>query len=272
MQPMPFQPAYRYYAFVAGLPELLPGQSQAPMSVQALDEALAQLLRPQDREQLRLLQYPRSHAGLLAEVQEQPKPEKESYGVFHPSEFEERLQLGEGLPVYMHQFYSLSRGQGAALPALQHELSRLYYQYVSQKAIPFTLEWLTFDKRLRNFLSAWNLAQWGGDANAWYFLDAPEALCELPSQAQLSRDYPLLGRLLQEFNRQPAAHEREKAALRLRWAFLDQLLTFEDFTLPVLLGYWLKLNWLEESLAHTAQAGRRRVSQFIHQHTQNLLR
>jgi hypothetical protein len=42
--------------------------------------------------------------------------------------------------------------------------------------------------------------------------------------------------------------EREKAILHIRWEYIDSELTFHYFTMEVILGYFLKLSFLERRL------------------------
>jgi len=116
---------------------------------------------------------------------------------------------------------------------------------------PFTRGWRNLDAQVRNAVARERGQRSGRDPQA--YLRSAEGL-----------DVRVRTRVQEAFSR-PTPLEREQELERLRWALADELAGLDPFALDAVLAYALKLKsaWLWARL--DAQAGRRRVEEYVSQ-------
>jgi hypothetical protein len=237
----------QYHTLIAGLPEIVPEQTKAPFSLVDWTQELTALLHPDDLAQLDYLLLPYCHELVLA-----PGVPAHPLSPYTAEEIAEKRKEPGQLPAYLDQFLAAQQEDQPIWQDMswENQLTWLYYDYVIEKTSGFLSNWFRFDRNLRNLLSAWNSRElkWELDGQ---LIGHNEITGALRTSHQrdfgLTNEYPFLFRMLPLLE-QSDLLEREKAILHIRWEYIDSELTFHYFTMEVILGYFLKLSFLERRL------------------------
>lgn len=258
-----------YYYLVAGLPNLALQQTQLPFSLHEWIEVLEQNGTPTDLEQLELLRLPGDHRNLLDWLYEGEETDWDKTARYSGEELVDKLDRGNGLPNYLHELYAgfrQKKDQPERL-AIEHGLTERYYSYALPKARGVVKEWLSFDRNLRNLLSAWNRRKYHLPAEHQVVGQNDITRAIATSQARdfgLGQAYPRWYWWVHEAENDGLL-ERQQNLDRIRWNFINEVLRFEYFSFDVLLGYYLKLQILENRIGLDAKRGQERVDHYIEQ-------
>lgn len=255
-----------YYYLVSGLPDLIPEQGKIPFTPAAFIELLRDSLHPDDFREVTWLLYPADHENLLDLLQKRECSWR-PLSVFSREEMEERLQEPGRLPAYLERFLHAYREETPVWPHLnwENQLTRLYLEATPENTQGFVRRWLVFDNQLRNVLSAWNSREYNYPLEGQIVgqNEVAEAIERSPARDfGLSGEFPFVDKLLHALE-QDSLLEREKAIDRIRWNYIDDLNTFQYFTIDVILGYLLKLTMLDRWRRLEPERGKAAVDNLI---------
>lgn len=247
-----------YYYLIAGLPDIVLEQSKAPFSLAELLAELRARLHPDDFALVERLFLPHDNHNLL-QLTLKTEGSWDPLGKYPREEMEEKLKEPGQLPAYMDQFYQAYRLDAPLWKGLswEHQLTRLYYDYVLAHSEGFLHDWFTFERNLKNILVAWNSRAYEVPMQGQLIGENDLTAALQKSHARdfgLSRDVDFLEKLLQALERDDLM-ERERAVDHLRWNYIDALNTFHYFTVEVVLGYLLKFRLLERWLRLDPERG-----------------
>lgn len=233
-----------YYYLVSGLPDMALEQSKAPFTLPELLEELGASLHPDDFRLVRLILLPIDNRNLLNLLLKKNLP-WEPHGNFSPEEIEEGLKEPGLLPSYFNHFQQACKAETPLWPGMswENQLERLYLEYGLERTEGFLHEWFTFENYLKNILAAWNIREYRLPPEGQ--LIGENMVTEAAARAHardlgLSGELPFVNRLMHALE-QDKLLDREKAVSRIRWNYIDELNTFNYFTVEVVLGYLLKL-------------------------------
>ncbi len=257
-----------YYYLVSGLPTLLFEQVKPPFSSLAFREELEYHLHPTDFAQLRYLFLPADNRNLLGLLRKDDFQWDEQ-GLFQREQIEAALRELEGLPPYMLEFIQAFQQDATLLPGMswENQLTKLYFDYVLQQSKGFLQEWFSFERDLHNLKAALSARRHHLSTEGQLIGEYRLSEAARSSNARdfgLSGEYPFIQRLL-VLEEDPDLLEREEEVDILRWNYIDELNTFNYFTIEVLLGYMLKLSILERWAALSADGGQQAFSRLVQQ-------
>ncbi len=248
-----------YYYLISGLPDMALEQSKVPLPLSELLEAFEWSLHPEDFRLARLIFLPVDHRNLLNLIQKK-EFSWEPYGKFSRETMEEGLKEPGLLPAYMNRFFQAYKNEGPLWPGMswENQLARLGHDYRLEQSNGFLRQWFTFENFLENFLTAWNIREYQLPAEGQYIGENLVTEAARKSHARdlgLAAELPFLDKL-QHALEQDKLLEREKAISRIKWNYIDELNTFNYFTIEVVLGYLLKWLMLHRWARMDAERGR----------------
>jgi len=234
-----------YHYLVAGLPDIVIGQSKVALKVAGFKEELQQFLHPDDLAQVDILFLRFDNQNLLNLLEKKDAP-WDPMGKFSQQQLEQGINdTSVGLPSYMPVFYTAFRENTplSAGMSWENQLAQLYYDFVLANTEGFLKAWFTFERDLKNILAAISARRHGFPLQGQLIGENRVKEAIHRSQARdfgLTTEYPYLENLL-KIEEQADILERERTIAQLKWAQIDELNTFDYFTIGKILGFLLKL-------------------------------
>ncbi|HNS17268.1 MAG TPA: DUF2764 family protein [Bacteroidales bacterium] len=255
-----------YYYLVAGLPELLLGQSKRPFELAAFKNELRDFLHPEDYRLVELFFLPYDHINLLNLLEKKTAPFL-TLGRYSQEELEEAIREPVEVPEYFRVFIERFREEAGVWQdrPWENQIAELYYDHAGSFSNEFIRDWFEFEKNLRNILTAYNCRKYSLPADQE--LIGQGDLVESLKKSQV-RDFGLSGevdhmdRLLGILDQKDLL-EREKGLDLLRWTHLDELTTFHYFSTEVILSYVVKLLIIERWLTLDRATGEQLFGRFL---------
>ena len=261
------------YYLIAGLPELFFVQEKSPFRVVEFRAELHRQLKEEDYRQLFFIFLPFDNSNflqLLAKEEQALDPR----GNFSANQWEEALQDPSRLLPFQRTFLAAYREQSplAANQSWEMQLTTLFYDYVLEAAGPFLQRYFAFERDLRNLLVGISGRTQQQVVDPQYAGQYPLTDMLKKSHARdfgLANEYPYLEKLLQ-LEELADIRERERGIDRLRWNFIEELNTFNYFSLEVILGYTLQLMILERWTGLDASRGEELLLEQLAALTENI--
>jgi hypothetical protein len=257
-----------YYYLVAGLPDLIFEQGKPPFSTAAFRTELEEELVAEDFALVQALFLPADNRNLLG-LLEKRDFQWDEQGNYSQAELEAGLRELDGLPDYMLELIRAFQKNAPLQPNMswENQLAWLYYEAAVEQPNAFLREWSSFERDVHNLRAALSarrhhLSLEGQLIGEYRLTSAARA-----SNAQdfgLSQEYPFIQRLL-VLEDEPDLREREEEIDILRWNYIDELNTFNYFTIEVLLGYLIKLAILERWSTLSPEAGQEAFQRLVQQ-------
>ncbi len=234
-----------YHYLVAGLPDIVIGQGKVNLKVATFKEEMREFLHPDDFRLVEMLFLRFDNYNLLNLLQKKDEP-WDAMGNFSPEQMAQCLDDQDvGLPSYLPEFAAAYREGSPIVSSMtwENQLAKLYYEYVLSKTEGFLHEWFTFDRDLKNILTAMSVRRHGLSLSGQLVGQNEVTAAINKSNARdfgLANEYPYIEKLL-KFEEQPDILEREVDIAHLKWDYLEDLNTFNYFTIDKILGFLLKL-------------------------------
>lgn len=258
--------APEYHFLITSLPQLHLGMDPPPFTSEYLRRLLQQQLSPEDLKWVGALFWPVDHHNLLHFLTGRPRHPM-SGGNHELRYWPDLLHDPAALPAHMQAFlatFQEDTGPVAAKDWLRR-LREHYYAGARDLAQPLLREWLVFEQRAYNVLTALQGRQYGFD-----YREALVGEDEWTRQLResdapdfgMAGEWPELGQI-QRIVAIPDALQREWAWDAFRWEVLEDLAFFEYFSLGRILAYFIQLQWLERWHKLTAETGKQRMSQTL---------
>jgi hypothetical protein len=150
-----------------------------------------------------------------------------------------------GFPSYLSVFANAYQESAPIVSSMswENQLAKLYYEYVLARTEGFLKEWFIFDRDVKNLLTAISSRSHGFSLGGQLVgqNDVTDAINK--SHARdfgLANEYPYIEQLL-KIEEQPDIVEQERDIAHLKWDYLEDLNTFNYFTIDKILGFLLKL-------------------------------
>jgi len=265
-----------YYYLVASLPELAFDQTKLPMSLEQFRDYLYTNLVADDKPLISYLTLTADNENLLNLLQKKEKP-FHTLGNFSKDYLEEVIKTKEKEPDhdipltledYIRKFIVHYKNNIPVYPELswKNQLARLYHDFVMKNTRnEFLISWLKFDRSLRNILAAFNVRKHNFSMEEEIVGDDEVADALMSVKAKdfgLSQDYDFVNTLMNAYDNHNL-YERERQIDLLKWRTLEQMTTFNYFSVEVLLAYFIKLMILNRWIQLTEEQGRKVFEQII---------
>lgn len=255
-----------YYYLVAGLPDILIEQSKSLITQADLKAELKQHLHPADYHLVELLFMQSDNRNLLNMLLKKVD-EFDTLGNFSFDELEEGIKEPELLPSYMGDFVLRFKNNNPLDPDIswENQLTSLYYNHVLESRNAFLKQWFSFEQNIRNVLIAFTARKHKlrFDVQLVGTGDTIESIKKSNARdLGLINEFPLVEKILQIYE-SPSLLDREKSLDIVRWNFIDELNTFNYFTIEVILGFVIKLGIVERWMKLDKKTGENLFRQFL---------
>lgn len=255
-----------YYYLVAGLPDIVLDQKKLSLTISEFRDDLAYHLHTSDYELVKMLFLPFDNSNLLNLLLKNKKPFN-VLGNFTQQFLEEEIKEPAQLPVYMQQFILAFKNDTPVFQAYswENQLTWLYFDFITQVKNNFLKEWFEFSAYINNILSAFNVRNFKLPKEATFIGDnfITEALKRSTlKDFGLSNDFPFMEKLL-SIDENGNSMEKEKALDMLRWSYINELNTFNYFTIEVLLSFVIKLFMVDRWMQLDPETGKKMFKQII---------
>lgn len=251
--------ARAYYAFVAGLPDLVLDSSRLSFSVDNFKEEARDYLEADDYERLSLFYLPVDNANLLR-LLDDPQAELERAGRYSGEELVSEIKSPGMLPAYMQEFLEWYNEQTSAVAPHYREYLLTNYFLAAMQAHEndFVRSWFSFDMNLRNVLTA--LVARRQEISLDEEITGDNIVSEAIRKANsgdfgLGREFPWIEKLLALFDGRNLV-ERELGIDMLRWDFLEEATVFSYFSIEKVIAFYLKLTMAERWYALDEETGK----------------
>jgi hypothetical protein len=240
-----------YYFLVAGLPDLTIEQGKLQYGTAEFREELKAGLSKADYGFLQLLFLTEDNNNLLTLLLKENRPLSHE-GVYTPEFLGEELKEPSQLMPYMLKFIDSFKAETRLYPNLsyENELATLWFEELLATKNDFLRDWFTFELNLKNVLLV--VAARKNGIHFEHQIIGNNTVAEIIHKSNardlgISAEWPWIEKVLQILDTEDILM-REKAIDLLRWNYLDELNTFNYFTLEVLIAYYIKLGIIERWL------------------------
>lgn len=255
-----------YYYLVAGLPDIVLDQKKLPVTVSEFKEDLAYHLHEDDYELVKLLFLPFDNENLLNLLLKNDKPFNE-LGTYSRQFLEEEIKEPSALPAYFQQFILAYKNESPVYQGYswENQLTWLYYDYVLQVKNSFLRDWFEFDQHLKNIFSAFNVRKYKLPKENAYIGEnfVTEGLKRSSlKDFGLTNDFSFMEKLV-TMDDEETSMEKEKSLDMMRWDYLNELNTFNYFSIEVLIAFVIKLIMVVRWIQLDPETGRKMFKQII---------
>jgi len=247
-----------YYYLVAGLPDIVLEQGKLSVSLADFRNELRDHLHPDDYHLLQLLFLPTDNRNILNLLQKK-NAAFDPAGNFTLDELEEEIKESQKLPDYLKLFIGHFKSNVAVNPGIswENQLAGLFYDELLASDNEFLRAWFAFERNVRNILTGLTARRFKLQAGSLLVGNDSLTLAIQKSNARdfgLSTEFPFVDKLIQ-ISENPNLLEREKAIDHLKWNFIDDLNTFNYFSIEVILGFVIRLAMVERWLSLDRKTG-----------------
>jgi hypothetical protein len=233
-----------FYYLICSLKSLNIDMEQTPYSLKDFNLLLKEELSLKDFGQITLFSYKYDNKNLINILNK--KEEFKSLGVFTKEELLERKNLPSYMKAFLDDFNKNPKRKGKLL-SIEDELSLYYYKYIKENANSFLKKYTEFTYNIKNIHNALTCRKHNLNLENYILQvnDISEKL--LKSKANdfdLSKDLSYFSKIQSMFEKIPLK-DKERAIDVLKYNYVEEELTMEDFTATYLLGYYIKLSIID---------------------------
>lgn len=232
-----------YYCLIAGLPDILVDQKKIPFSLIELKQELQYQLHPKDYQLVEYLFLPYDNINFLNILQKK-EAEFNPLGNYSESFFMDEIKEPENLPGYMKKFLEAYRDENPIHPnlSLENQLTWLYFDYMLEQKNEFLRDIFTIIRDINNIFAIYNARKFG--LNIENQMIGNYELTEAAKKTT-SKDFGLASEItpideiigIYENN---DILEQEMSIDLLKWRHMNNLNTFNYFTIEFILAYVLE--------------------------------
>ena len=265
-----------YYCLVSGLPDLIIGDNKLPVTTSEIRDLLSEELSWSDFDLVKLLLLPFDHTNILNSLYNSEDIKYNSGGNI-PEEIIEKLtdkkelELGVDfeIPEYILKCIRKIVFSENEVNEVSAELmfANEYYNVLNQSSNKFIRSYGNFDQQIRNITAALNGRKFSVNIDDQLIGsdDITEALKKNRSNDfGLSVDVEIMDKLLQIYEISDIL-EREIRLDKMKWAFIDEKIFFEYFSIDRILAFVIKLMIVERWFALDVERGRELFKKMLHE-------
>lgn len=240
-----------YYYLVAGLPDITIEQGKLQTGTLEFLEELKGALSKSDYALVEPLLLPVDNRNLLILLNKEDKALSPD-GVYPPEVLIEEVKEPVTLRPYLQRFIESFKAETRLYPNLtpENELATLFYEEMLETRNEFLHQWFEFELNLKNILLVLSARKNNIPYENQVIGHGTVAETIRKSNARdlgIQAEWPWIDKVLQIVEIDDIL-AREKAIDLLRWNYLDELNTFNYFSVEVLIAYLVKLGIVERWL------------------------
>ena len=240
-----------YYYLIAGFPDILVDQKKLPYPLIELKQELKYHLHPDDYKLVEylFLQYDNTNfLNILLKKEAEFNP----LGNYSEDFFIDEIKEPENLPGYMLKFLEAYREENPLYPklSLENQLTWLYFDFMLDQKNPFLRDIFSTIRNVKNIFAVYNAREFGFDIENHMIGDY-----ELTEAAKktTAKDFGLANELshideIIGIHENKDILEQEISIDLLKWKYLNNLNTFNYFTIERILAYVIEFMIVERWL------------------------
>ncbi len=247
-----------YYYLVAGLPDIILEQSKLSVTLAEFREELKAHLHADDYSLVEKLFLVADNRNVLNMVMKNID-EFDTSGKYSFDELEDEIKEPENLPEYLKTFITHFKSNQPVESEMSWEdqLTLLYYGHLMKVDNQFLRTWFEFECNIKNILAGLTARRHKMPVENLLVGNNTVNNAIRKSNARdfgLNAEFPFVEKLIQ-INDNNNLLEREKAIDLLKWNYIDELNTFNYFSVEVILGFVIKLEMVERWLKLDKKTG-----------------
>ena len=232
-----------YYCLIAGLPDIHVDQKKIPFSLIELKQELQYQLHPKDYQLVEYLFLPYDNINFLNILQKN-EAEFNPLGNYSESFFMDEIKEPENLPGYMKKFLEAYREENPMHPnlSLENQLTWLYFDFMLEQKNQFLRDIFTTIRDINNIFTVYNARKFG--LNIENQMIGNYELTEAAKKTT-SKDFGMaseitpIDEIIGIFENNDIL-EQEMSIDLLKWRHMNELNTFNYFTIEFILAYVLE--------------------------------
>ena len=237
-----------YYYLVAGFPDIVLDQKKIPFSLAELKQELKYHLHADDYRLVEYLFLEYDNINFLNILQKK-EAEFIPMGNYDPGFFIEEIKEPENLPVYMKKFLTAYREENPDNPnlSLENQITWLYYDFMIEQKNEFLSQWFTSLRDIKNIFTIYNARKFGIEIETQMIGDyeLTEAAKRTTSKDfGMANELPYIDQII-GIHENTDIVEQEMSFDLLKWNYLDNLNTFNYFSIEQILAFVIKFIMVE---------------------------
>ena len=237
-----------YYYLVAGLPDILLEQKKFPFTLIELKQELKYHLHPEDYKLVEFLFLQYDNINFL-NILLKKEAEFNPLGNYSESFFIDEIKEPEKLPAYMKKFLEAYREENPVYPnlSLENQLTWLYFDYMLGQKNDFIVQWFTALRNISNIFVIYNSRKYGFNIENQMIGDYELTEAAKKTTAKdfgLANEITHIDDIIGIFENEDIL-EQEMSIDLLKWKFLNNLNTFNYFTIEPILAFVIEFMMVE---------------------------
>ncbi len=237
-----------YYYLVAGLPDIVLDQKKLTIPLGEFRDELQYHLHPDDYSLVEFLFLPHDNANLIGLLQKDLE-EFDEMGIYSREELESEIKEPAENGGYIQRIITAFKNEEPVFPerSWEDQITWLFFEYALLQKNDFLRQWFEFDMNLRNIVAAMNARN--HKMSREHVLIGENEMVDALKKSTLkdfgiSAEFQWMDRLM-SIQENDNLQEREHDMDMLRWDFINEINTFNYFTIEVILGYVIKMQMVE---------------------------
>jgi len=237
-----------YYYLIAGFPDILLDERKLSFSLFELKQELKYHLHPKDYQLVEYLFLQYDNINLLNILQKK-EAEFNTLGNYNQSFFEEEIKEPDKMPDYMKKFLEAYRNEMPIHPnlSLENQLTWLYFDYMLEQKNEFIRQWFTALRNVNNIFAIYNSRKFG--LNIENHMIGDYELTEAAKRTTskdfgLANEFTHIDEIIGIFENQDIL-EQELSIDLMKWKYLNNLNTFNYFTIEPILAFVIEFMMVE---------------------------
>ncbi len=249
-----------YYYLVAGLPDLMIDQKKVPMTLSELKQELKYFLKPADYQLVEYLFLVYDNMNLLNILQKK-EAEFNNLGNYDEDFLREEIKEPEKLPEYQKKFITAWREENPVHPGLspENQLTWLYYDFMFSQKNEFLRQWFSALRNINNIFAIYNSRKFGMNIENQMIGDYDLTEAAKRTGAKdfgMANEFTHIDQIIGIFENNDIL-EQEMSIDLLKWQYLDNLNTFNYFTIEQVLAFVIRLimveRWVKLDIAKSGE-------------------
>jgi hypothetical protein len=229
-----------YYYLVAGLPDILLDERKVSFTIIELKQELKYHLHPKDYQLVEYLFLQFDNINFLNTLLKK-EAEFNPLGNYSESFFSEEIKDPEKLPDYMKKFLEAYRNEIPLFPdlSLENQLTWLYFDYMLEQKNEFIRQWFTALRNVSNIFAIYNSRKFGLNIENHMIGDYDLTEAAKKTTAKdfgLASELTHIDEIIGIFENNDIL-EQELSIDLMKWKFLNNLNTFNYFTIETILAF-----------------------------------
>ncbi|HRX11386.1 MAG TPA: DUF2764 family protein [Draconibacterium sp.] len=237
-----------YYCLIAGLPDILIDQKKIPFSLIELKQELQDQLHPNDYQLVEYLFLPYDNINFLNILQKK-EADFNPLGNYSENFFMDEIKEPVNLPGYMKKFLEAYREENPIHPnlSLENQLTWLYFDFMLEQKNRFLRDIFTTIRDINNIFTIYNARKFGLNIENQMIgnYELTDAAKKTTSKDfGLSSEITPIDEIIGIYENNDIL-EQEMSIDLLKWRHMNNLNTFNYFTIEFILAYVLEFIMVE---------------------------